>query len=153
MTEIKTMTTPNYDPSKLATVKSYITIAFVFNIIALVAWILAALSQIIAYFTFQSYVYYYYTVSAPISILITGVVFLVFFVLSLIVFMRVRTMYTAVNRGDIATLKQLNNMMWSILALIFAGVIPGILLIMATGPINEIGQPAAAYPPPPPPPA
>lgn len=145
------MTTPNYDPSKLATVKSYITIAFIFNIIALVAWILAALSQIISYFTFQSYVYYYYTVSAPISILITGVVFLVFFVLSLIVFMRVRTMYAAVNRGDIATLKQLNNMTWSILALIFAGVIPGILLIMATGPINEIGQPAAAYPPPPPP--
>ncbi|MCX8149962.1 MAG: hypothetical protein N3D85_00415 [Candidatus Bathyarchaeota archaeon] len=145
------MTTPNYDPSKLATIKSYITIAFVFNIIALVAWILAALSQIIAYVTFQSYVYYYYTVSAPISILITGIVFLVFFVLSLIVFMRVRNMYSAVNRGDIATLKQLNNMTWSILALIFAGVIPGILLIMVTGPINEIGQAAPVYPPPPPP--
>ena len=145
------MAIPNYDSSKLATVKSYITIAFIFNIIALVAWILGALSQIISYFTFQSYYYYYYTVSAPISILITGIVFLVFFVLSLIVFMRVRTMYSAVNRGDIATVKQLNNMMWSILALIFAGVIPGILLIMATGPINELGQPAAAYPPPPPP--
>ncbi len=62
-------------------------------------------------------------------------------------------MYNAVNSGDIDTLKQYNNMMWAILALIFAGVIPGIMLLISFGPINELGQaPApAAYPPPPPP--
>ena len=153
------MSTPHYDPSKLASIKTYIMIAFIFNIIILVSWALAGLSQIVAYFTFASYLNYYgVTVGASASLLITGIVFLVFLVFSVIVFMRVRRMYNAVNSGDINTLKQYNNMMWAILALIFTGVIPGIMLIISFGPINELGQapmspaPGAYAPPPPPPP-
>jgi heme/copper-type cytochrome/quinol oxidase subunit 2 len=80
--------------------------------------------------------------------MITGIVLLVFGIFSMFIFFtRIRKMYTAVNTGDIATLKSLNNMMWAILALIFAGVLPGIMLLISFGPINELGQ----APPPPPP--
>ncbi|MCX6644419.1 MAG: hypothetical protein NT043_04360 [Candidatus Bathyarchaeota archaeon] len=149
------MSTPNYDPSKFASIKTYIMIAFIFNIIALVGFVLGALSEIWAYATWSSYDVYGILVSTGYStgFLITGIVLLVFAVFSVIVFMRVRRMYNAVNSGDINTLKQYNNMTWAILALIFAGVIPGIMLFISFGPINELGQaPArAAYPPPPPP--
>jgi putative membrane protein len=147
------MSTPNYDSSKLASIKTYMLIAFIFNIIILVVWALEGIWQILTYATFASYYIYdiYYGASA--AWLITGIVFLVLLVFAVIVFMRVRRMYNAVNSGDINTLKQLNNMMWAILALIFAGVIPGIMLLISFGPINELGQaPArATYPPPPPP--
>jgi hypothetical protein len=146
------MSTPNYDPSKFASIKTYIMIAFIFNIIALVGFALGALSEIWSYATWSGY---YYGILAGYStgFLITGIVLLVFAAFSIIVFMRVRRMYNAVNAGDIKTLKQYNNMMWAILALIFAGVLPGIMLFISFGPINELGQAPAsgAYPPPPPP--
>lgn len=147
------MSTTNYDQSKFASIKTYIMIAFIFNIIILVVWALEGIWQIWTYFTWASYLNYFgVAVYASASLLIEGIVFLVLLVFAVIVFMRVRRMYNAVNSGDINTLKQLNNMMWAILALIFAGVIPGIMLLISFGPINELGQaPArAAYPPPPP---
>ena len=147
------MSTPNYDPSKFASIKTYIMIAFIINIIAIVGFALGALSEIWTYATWSSYNIYGILVGYSTGFLITAIVYLVFAVFAIIVFMRVRRMYNAVNAGDINTLKQLNNMMWAILALIFAGVIPGIMLLISFGPINELGQaPArAAYPPPPPP--
>jgi len=148
------MSTQNYDQSKLNTIKTYILIAFIFSIIFMIAWILEAVYNIWVYINFSSI--FFFGGFAGIFLIYT-VVFLVLFVLALLVFMRIRRMYTAVNSGDIATLKQLNNMMWAIIALIFAGVIPGVMLIISVGPINELGQSpmtqqAGAYPPPPPPP-
>jgi len=147
------MSTTNYDQSKLASIKTYMLIAFIINIIAIVGFALGALSEIWTYATWSSYDIYGILVGYSTGFLITAIVYLVFAVFAIIVFMRVRRMYNAVNAGDIKTLKQYNNMMWAILALIFAGVIPGIMLFISFGPINELGQaPArAAYPPPPPP--
>jgi len=54
------------------------------------------------------------------------------------VFMRVSKMRKAANEGDIATLKATSNMMWAIIALIFSGVIPGIMLIISDGPIKQL---------------
>lgn len=147
------MSPPNYDPSKLATIKTYILIAFIFNIIAIVGFALGALSEIWTYLTWSNvYDYFGVLVGYSTGFLITGIVLLVFAVMAIIVFMRVRKMYNAVNAGDVNTLKQYNNMMWAILALIFAGVLPGIMLIISVGPINELGQAPASYAPPPPPP-
>jgi putative membrane protein len=153
------MSTPNYDPAKLASIKTYITVAFIFNILIMVAWALSGIYYIYIYATFSPYILYGYAYgAASIGWIITGIVFLVFLIFSVLVFMRTYKMYNAVNKGDIATLKQYNNMMWAILALIFAGVIPGIMLLISVGPINELGQPPmgapqGAYAPPPPPPA
>ncbi len=146
------MSTPNYDQSKLASLKTYMLIAFIFNIIGMIGFGLLGIWQIITWATWSgTYFYGAYLAGYSTGFLITGIVLLVFFVFALLIFMRVRKMYNAVNRGDIATLKSLNNMMWAILALIFTGVISGIMLLISFGPINELGQAPGASPPPPPP--
>lgn len=148
------MSTPNYDQSKLASLKTYMLIAFIFNIIAMISFLLGGLWEIYVGATISSYLgpYGTYLAGWGAGPIIVGIIFVVFGVFSLFIFFtRVRKMYTAVNTGDVATLKALNNMMWAILALIFAGVLPGIMLIISFGPINELGQASGAYPPPPPP--
>lgn len=145
------MSTPNYDQSKLASLKTYMLIAFIFNIIAMIIFALGGIWEIIAWATWSGNVGPYFAGWGT-GWLITGIILLVFAIFSMLIFFtRIRKMYTAVNTGDVATLKALNNMMWAILALIFAGVLPGIMLIISFGPINELGQASGAYPPPPPP--
>ena len=109
---------PTAPTDRLSTIRTYILIAFIFNIIALIGWIFAAVAFI---FT-----------------IIFAIPFLVLFVFAILVFLRVYRMYNAVNAGDIATLKANSDMLWAIIALIFAGVIPGIMLIIADGPIKEL---------------
>jgi putative membrane protein len=150
------MSTPNYDPAKLASIKTYMTIAFIFNILGVIGFAIGGLIQVVTWATLSSY--FFYAPGYATGLIIYGIVLLVFAVIAIIVLMRTYKMYGAANKGDIATLKQYNNMMWAILALIFAGVLPGIMLLIAFGPINELGQspmgaPQGAYAPPPPPPA
>ncbi len=137
------------DSSKLASLKTYMLIAFIFNIIAMIAFVLGGIWEIIAWSTWSDVGYWgVYLAGYATGLLITGIVLLVFGIFSMFIFFtRIRKMYTAVNVGDTATLKALNNQMWAILALIFAGVLPGIMLLISFAPINELGQ----GPPPPPP--
>jgi putative membrane protein len=147
------MSTPNYDSGKLASIKTYMMIAFIFNILAIIGFALGGLSYIWTYATWSD-VFGFYGAGFATGFLVTAIILLVWAVFAILVFMRVKKMYDAVNRGDVATLKQYNNMMWAILALIFAGVLPGIMLLISFGPINELGNApgqAGAYPPPPPP--
>ncbi len=142
------MSTSNYEQSKLATLKTYILIAFIFNIIAMIGFLLGGIWYIIAWATWSGSYLGVYLAGYATGLIIEGIVLLVFGVFSLYIFFtRIRPMYTAVNTGDVATLKALNNQMWAILALIFAGVLPGIMLLISFAPINELGQ----APPPPPP--
>jgi len=136
------------DSSKLASLKTYMLIAFIFNIIAMIGFALGGLLEIVSWATWSGSYWGIYTAGWATGLLIWGVVLLVFAVFSMFIFFtRIRKMYTAVNTGDVATLKALNNQMWAILALIFAGVLPGIMLLISFAPINELGQ----GPPPPPP--
>ncbi len=132
------------DSSKLATLKTYMLIAFIFNIIAIIGFALGGIYDIITWATWAGYDYF----GILTGLIVWGIVYLVFAGLAAWIFLtRVNPMYKAANTGDVATLKSLNNMMWAILALIFAGVLPGIMLLISFGPINELGQ----APPPPPP--
>lgn len=138
------------DSSKLASLKTYMLIAYIFNIIGMIGFLLGGIWEIYVGATWTGYVGYLggYFAGYGTGILVTGIVLLVFGVMAFWIFLkRVNPMYKAANTGDVATLKSLNNMMWAILALIFAGVLPGIMLIISFGPINELGQ----APPPPPP--
>ncbi|EQD75480.1 hypothetical protein B1A_03950 [mine drainage metagenome] len=47
-------------------------------------------------------------------------------------------MLNAANSGDIAVLKEKNSIAVAIIALIFTGIIPGIMLLIAHGEINSI---------------
>ena len=134
----------NYTPpppptdTRLANIKTYILIAWIFSIISMIAFVLAAVSYIITFATFSALTFGYEIGFFSGIFLVYAVVFLVFTVFSFMVFMRVGKMQKAVNAGDIATLKATSNMMWAIIALIFAGVIPGIMLIISDGPIKQL---------------
>jgi hypothetical protein len=66
------------------------------------------------------------------------------------VFFRVNSIKAAVDRGDAVTASRLNTTILGILALIFDGIIPGILLLVAKG---NIDRAASYWAPPQPPPA
>ncbi len=127
---------PSTSGTNIGTVRTYILIAWIFSIIAMIGFALGAISYLITFATFSA-AFYYVGFFAGIFI-VYAVVFLVFAVFSFLVFMRVWKMWKAVNANDIATLKATSNMMWAIIALIFAGVIPGIMLIIADGPIKQL---------------
>jgi hypothetical protein len=124
-------TPPTTSNQNLATVRTYILIAFIFAILFMIVWVGLAISTIAA-FAFAA------AVGLGIFVLLPAFIYLVLFAVSVIVFMRIWKMYNAANAGDIATLKATNNILWSIIALIFAGVIPGIMLIIADGPIRQL---------------
>jgi hypothetical protein len=130
---------PPSSSTTLGSVKTYIMIAWIFSILAIVAWVGIGLWQIYVYATWTSIlgVYGYATV-APIGTLIGGIVSLVFMVLAILIFLRVWKMQKAVNTNDIATLKATSNIMWAIIALIFGLGIVGIMLLIADGPIKQL---------------
>ena len=122
---------PPQSNTNLATVKTYMLIAFIFSIIFVIVWIGAALSVLSAFA-------YATAVGLGFFFVLPALIYLVLYAVSLIVFLRIYKMYKAANAGDIATLKETSNILWAIIALIFAGVIPGIMLILADGPIKQL---------------
>jgi hypothetical protein len=122
---------------KLATIRTYILVALIFSIIIMVVWLLAGIGAILSYLAIAALGGIYYT-GFYIGGLIEGIILLIFIVPAVLVFFRIWKMYKAVNAGDIATLKATSNILWAIIALIFAGVIPGIMLILADGPIKQL---------------
>jgi hypothetical protein len=70
-----------------------------------------------------------------------GFLLLVFLIIDVLVISRTRDMYSAAKNGDIAALKSLNSLGWAIVALIFSGVVAGVLLIIAYENINSLPSP------------
>ena len=70
-----------------------------------------------------------------------GFISVVFLIIDVLVISRTWKMYSAVKNGDIAALKSLNSLGWAIVALIFSGVIPGVLLLIAHGRIEDLPSP------------
>jgi hypothetical protein len=70
-----------------------------------------------------------------------GFLLLVFLIIDVLVIRRTSKMYSAAKNGDVATLKSLNSLGWAIVALIFAGVVAGVLLLIAYGSINNLPSP------------
>jgi hypothetical protein len=67
------------------------------------------------------------------------------------VFFTINSIKGAVDRGDAATASRLNTTVFGILALIFDGIIPGILLLVAKGNIDRAASSWRQTTPPPPP--
>ena len=72
---------------------------------------------------------------------VIGFLSVVFLIIDVLVISRTWKMYSAVKNGDIATLKSLNSLGWAIVALIFSGIIPGVLLLIAHGRIEDLPSP------------
>jgi putative membrane protein len=122
---------PMATPDRLSSIKTYILIAFIFSIIFMIVWI-AGLLTTIGTFAFATAIGVGFFFIGPL------IFYLIWFAISVLCFLRIWKMYKAVNAGDVATLKATSNMMWAIIALIFAGVIPGIMLIISDGPIKQL---------------
>ena len=67
-----------------------------------------------------------------------GIFFLILALVSLLVVRRANSMRTAAIRGDVMRLKHLRSTGWAVLALLFTGVIPGILFFLVDGQIDEL---------------
>ncbi|AMD31318.1 hypothetical protein SE86_04905 [Acidilobus sp. 7A] len=70
-----------------------------------------------------------------------GFLSVIFLIIDVVVVRCAWKMYSAVQNGDIAALKSLNSLGWAIVALIFSGVIPGVLLLIAHGRIEDLPSP------------
>jgi hypothetical protein len=142
---------PNQNPSpnaaKLSSIKTELLVAFVFSLLALIAWIIiiAALGLVILVSVGTSPPGYgtsppgYHTSNTAITVsLVIGVIGFILILASILIVRRINKMRHAANNGDVATLKKLNSVGWAILALLFNGVIAGVLLLIANGAINNL---------------
>ena len=66
---------------------------------------------------------------------------LLYLILYVLVIRHTSKMHSAANNGDIAALKSLNSLAYAIVALLFTGVIPGIMLLIAYGKIYDLPSP------------
>jgi hypothetical protein len=108
----------NPNESKLSSVKTYLLVAFIFNILAVIGFAIATFAFLFLFFI--------------------GLIFLVPLILSILVLTRTNQMRSAADRGDVAKLKELNSVGWAIIALLFSGIITGIMLLIANGAINDL---------------
>lgn len=106
--------------------------------LVLVAWIFSILGFIIDLFL---------VIILIISII--GIIVVIFPIIGIWVFFRINSIKTAVDQGDAVTASRLNTIILGILALIFDGIIPGILLLVAKGNIDRAASYSAPQQPPP----
>ena len=114
--------------NQLGSIKTEILVAWIFALVAVIGWIILWLVGI------------YYLVF--LGILFFGITYITVILIAMIppilVMNRINRMRKAANEGDIDTLKELNSIGWAIAALIFSGIIPGVMLLIAHSPIEEL---------------
>ena len=120
---------------KISSIKTYALVAWIFSIIVNVVEILATL------FFVGSMLYYLfiYRYSYPIlGLLVYSIIAVVFLIPSILVMRHSGRLYNAAKRADVQELKYADSVGWGVVALIFTGVIPGIMLLIAHGSISDL---------------
>jgi hypothetical protein len=108
--------------SKLSSIKTYLLVALIFNVVFILVWGLVSI--------------FLFFLVIPILLLIV----------SIVVLSRTLQMRGAAESGDIAKLKALNSLGWAIVALLFSGLINGIMLLLAHGTIEGLQSPGGVSP-------
>jgi uncharacterized BrkB/YihY/UPF0761 family membrane protein len=121
----------------LGSIRTELLVGLIFAILALIGFLIATIYML------AIVPVYAVAPGAPgtliMGMLITyGIILLIFFIISIVVTVRIYKMYKAANAGDVATLKSMNSIAWGIIALIFSGLIPGIMLLIAHGTIQKL---------------
>ncbi len=123
---------------ELGSVKTEILVAWIFALLVVIGWIIGLIAGIyylvILGILGGPYVGPIFATMGVIYI----VIFLIMMIPSILVMNRTNRMRKAANKGDIQKLKELNSIGWAIVALIFTGIIPGIMLLIAHSPIEEL---------------
>jgi putative membrane protein len=127
------------DASRLSSVKTEILVAWIFALILLIVWIIAFIFYLGTFFVVASAPYNPY-IGAMVAgyYLIIGIIFFILAIPTILVFIHTNRMRNAANRGDLVQLKGLNSIGWAIVALIFSGVIPGVMLLVVHSPIESL---------------
>jgi hypothetical protein len=125
-----------------------------------IGWIFSAVFVVIWAIFFAEYIFKDVVASGLISAIngsslsnnyfsghiVAGIFFLIWIIPTIVIMRRMGSMYRAASNGNIAQLKEANSQSWAIIALIFAGVIPGIMLLITYDPINSLSAETAAKP-------
>jgi uncharacterized membrane protein len=121
--------------AKLSSIRTYVLVGWIFSILAVVGFSLLFLYFVGILVLFRGF---YMAGFALVFGLIYGVIGLVFLIPAILVMLRARRLYNAANRSDIPALKATNSVGWAIVGLIFTGVIPGVMLLLAHGLIIDL---------------
>jgi len=125
--------------NQLGSIKTEILVAWIFALLVVIGWVIGLLWGIyilvILGILGGPYLGPYFVGTG----LLYTIIFLILMIPSILVMNRTNIMRKAANQGNIAMLKELNSIGWAIVALIFAGIIPGVMLLIAHGPIEELG--------------
>lgn len=128
------MSSSEQDVSRLSSIKTEILVAWIFAILSFIGFFIAFLLYLAIGVVGSGFGF------AAIGIVL-AIPFLILAIISFLVVRRTGQMRAAANKGDIMRLKGLNSIGWAIIALIFSGIIPGIMLLIAHGPIDELKKP------------
>ena len=135
---------------KLQSIKTYILIAWIFTLLALLGLVGYFIVGVIIGTLVSGLTSVYSPVvgaAAFVAIIPGIIIILVFAIPTILVFVHLNKMRQSVDKGEIDKLKRLNSTGWAIVALLFSGLIPGIMLLVAHGPIEELDKvPVAAAP-------
>ena len=124
--------------NQLGSIKTEILVAWIFALLVVIGWIIGWLVGIY-YLVFLGILFWSYGAATYADLGITYItVFLILMIPSILVMNRINRMRKAANKGEIARLKELNSIGWAIVALIFSGIIPGVMLLIAHSPIEEL---------------
>ncbi len=113
-----------------------VLIAFVFSILTIIGFVIAGIYYIIILLYIVGFAGF--AVIAFVFV-IYGLIFLVFAAIGIYVFIRINKLRDAIRNGDAIGADQINTVALGILALIFNGLLPGILLLVARSHTEKAG--------------
>mgnify|MGYP001626137406 CR=1 FL=1 len=125
------------------TINTILLIAFIFSIIAIFVFLIETIGIAISIVSIlaDAAIYHVNVLPELIGSVFYIILFIVMFITSILVFFRTREIYGRAKAGDYATAYKLDSLVFGVIALILAGVITGILLIIANLMMEKIVNP------------
>jgi len=115
------------------TLNTILLIAFIFSIISIFIFLIEIIGVSISLISIlaQAAIYHMNILPELVLSVFYIILFLIMFITSILVFFRTREIYSKARNGDYASAYKLDSIVFGVIALILAGVITGILLIIA----------------------
>ncbi len=122
------------------TSKTLILIAFIFSIIVMVLFFFSFVSDIINAISISAS-YAASGIPTPYTVGLFyayGLVYIIMFVVTVIVFLRVKRIYDLLKAGNTLQALQMNTVTWAVIAIIFSGLITGIMMLLARNYMEKV---------------
>lgn len=134
--------------SEIGSIKTEILVAWIFSLLVLIAWIVGLIYSIVVIAIMGGILGPLGPSLGPLEPSFAGyllaggivcsIVILIFMIPTIMVYNRTNRMRIAANKSNVQQLKKLNSIGWAIVALIFTLIIPGVMLLIAHGPIKDL---------------